>query len=241
MLAKVAAPSQASALVKQLQNPATFARLNRVPTVSADDPGYVPSGGYWRGSVWVPTETMVVRGLEDYGYSELAREIALSHLDLVAQVFKNTGTIWENYAPDAVEPGKPAKKDFVGWSGVAPIMYLLEYGIGMKPDAAHNQLVWDLRTDARTGCERFRFNGHVASLVAGPVAAGQGKIRVTVESDGDFKLRLLYKGKKDDFSVARGKQEFTVVSDRVAGVALDKTAIGPPPTNRHAKQAVEAP
>ena len=240
MLAKVAAPSQASAWVKQLQNPATFARLNRVPTVSADDPGYVPSGGYWRGSVWVPTETMVIRGLENYGYSDLARELALSHLELVAQVFKKSGTIWENYAPDAVEPGKPAKKDFVGWSGVAPIMYLLEYGIGMKPDALHNQLVWDLRSDARTGCERFRFNGHVASLVAEPLAAGQGKIRVTVESDADFKLRLLYKGKQVDFSVARGKQEFTVVSDRVAAVALDKTAIGPPPI-RHAEQAVEVP
>ena len=33
------------------------------------------------------------------------------------------------YAPDAAEPGKPAKKDFVGWSGIGPIMYLLEYGV----------------------------------------------------------------------------------------------------------------
>ncbi|MGD0127918.1 MAG: trehalase family glycosidase [Terriglobia bacterium] len=217
-------------LVKQLRNPASFARLNRVPTTAADERGYSPDGGYWRGSVWVPTETMVIRGLENYGYSDLARELALSHLELVAQVFKKTGTIWENYAPDAVQPGKPAKGDFVGWSGIAPIMYLLEYGIGLKPDGPHNQLLWELQSESRTGCERFRFNGHVASLVAEPVAGEQGKVRISVESDGDFKLRLRYKGKQQDFSVSRGKQEFTAISDRVAAVELDKTPIVLPPT-----------
>jgi hypothetical protein len=50
----------------------------------------------------------------------------------------------------------------------------------------------------------------VASLVAEPVADGQGKMRVSVESDGDFKLRLRYKGKQEDFSVSRGKQGFTL-------------------------------
>jgi len=172
----------------------------------------------------------VIRGLENYGYSDLARELALSHLELVAQVFKKTGTIWENYAPDAVQPGKPAKGDFVGWSGIAPIMYLLEYGIGLKPDGPHNQLLWELQSESRTGCERFRFNGHVASLVAEPVAGEQGKVRISVESDGDFKLRLRYKGKQQDFSVSRGKQEFTAISDRVAAVELDKTPIVLPPT-----------
>jgi hypothetical protein len=206
----VGAPEQARALVKQLCNPETFGRLNRVPTVAADEPGYDPKGGYWRGSVWAPTETMVIRGLENYGYSDLARELTLSHLELVAQVFKQTGTIWENYAPDAMKPGQPAKRDFVGWSGIGPIMYLLEYAIGLKPDAAHNELLWELHADARAGCERFRFNGHVASLVAEPLARETGKLRVSVESDGDFKLRLRYKGKQEDFSVTRGKQEFTL-------------------------------
>jgi hypothetical protein len=89
-------------------------------------------------------------------------------------------------------------------------MYLLEYAIGLKPDAPHNQLLWELHSEARAGCERFRFNGHVASLVAEPVVGGQGKLRISVESDGDFKLRARYKEKQQDFSVGRGKQEFTM-------------------------------
>jgi hypothetical protein len=212
LLAKVASPAQASALVKELNNAATFGRLNRVPTLAADEPGYEPTGGYWRGSVWAPTETMVIRGLENYGYSDPARELALSHLDLVAQVFKKTDSIWENYAPDAVEPGKPAKRDLVGWSGIGPIKYLLEYAIGLKPDAPHNQLLWELRSERRAGCEQFRFNGHVASLVAEPEVGGQGKVRISVMSDADFKLRVRYKEKQQDFSVARGKQQFVLSS-----------------------------
>jgi len=207
LLAKVAAPAQARALVEELANSATFGRLNGVPTLAADEPGYDPAGGYWRGSVWAPTETMVIRGLEAYGYQDRARALALSHLDLVARVFKNTGTIWENYAPDALAPGPPAKSDFVGWSGIGPILYLLEYAIGLKPDAAHNLLVWELHSAARTGCERYRFNGHVVSLFAEAVGGEHGKVIVSIESDGDFTLQLRYQGRQQDFAVVRGKQK----------------------------------
>ena len=208
LIAKVASPEQAAALLSELDNHATFGRMNAVPTLAADGPGYDPAGGYWRGSVWVPTETMVVRGLESYGYRDRARQLALSHLNLVAQVFQNTGTIWENYAPDSIAPGKPAKKDFVGWSGVAPIVYLLEYGIGLKPDSTHNLLIWDLQSDARTGCERYRFNGHVASLVAEPAPGENQKFAISVESDGPFTLQVSYRGKQRSFAVEKGRQKF---------------------------------
>ena len=210
LLARVASLDQARALVKELFHAQTFGRLNAVPTLAADEPGFDPAGGYWKGSVWAPTETMVIRGLETYGFEDRARELALAHLDLVAQVFKNTGTIWENYAPDALAPGKPAKSDFVGWSGIGPILYLLEYAIGLKPDAAHNLLVWDLRSEARTGCERYRFNGHIVSLLAEPAEGGQGKVTLSIDSDSDFTLQLRYQEKQQTFAVVRGKQKVEV-------------------------------
>lgn len=103
-------------------------------------------------------------------------------------MFEKTGTIWENYAPDSLEPGKPARRDFVGWSGLGPIMYLIEYAIGLKADATRNELSWRLLSPARVGCERFRFNGHVVTLIAEPAATGKRK--VLVESDGPFRLRI---------------------------------------------------
>jgi glycogen debranching enzyme len=208
LLAKVASDEQAQALMEELKNPHTFGRLHRVPTLSADAPGYVGEGGYWRGAVWVPTDTMVIRGLEQYGNRPLAREIALEHLRAVADVFADTGTIWENYAPDAKAPGKPARRDFVGWSGLGPIMYFLEYAIGLSSDAPRNELEWRLESKSRTGCERYRFNGRVVTLIAEPSRGGARKI--LIESDGPFRLRIAAKGTEQVFQVRKGRQYLTL-------------------------------
>lgn len=214
LLARVASPEQASRLVSELQNPQTFGRLDPVPTCAANEPGYYACGGYWRGAVWAPTNTMVIRGLENYGYDDLARSIALRHLEIVADVFAKTGTIWENYAPDSDEPGRNTDsslvaKDFVGWSGIAPILYFLEYGVGLKPNAAQNELSWRIESKQRVGCDHYRFNGHVASLLAEP-AGENGQLKITVDSDGAFKLRTQHKGQGKDFSVRKGRNMFVM-------------------------------
>ena len=63
LLAGVASSDQAADLVAELKNPETFGRPNLVPTLAANQAGYDPLGGYWRGSVWAPTVTMIIRGL----------------------------------------------------------------------------------------------------------------------------------------------------------------------------------
>ena len=209
LLAGIASPEQAGFLAAELRNPSSFGRKHRVPTTPADQLGFDPAGGYWRGAVWSPTNTMVIRGLELYGKNDLAREIAMEHLRMVGEVFRTTGTVWGNYAPDAAKQGRPAKGDFVGWTGLVPILYLFEYGIGLKPDAPKNQLIWNLTAVKRCGCERFRFNGHTITLVA----QAQGippKMQVAVESDGPFQLQIKYKQKTWDFPVAVGKNLFTL-------------------------------
>jgi predicted esterase/tetratricopeptide (TPR) repeat protein len=207
LLARVASPEQADALAAELGNPASFGRKYRVPSTPADQAGFDPAGGYWRGAVWPATNTMVIRGLENYGKNDLARQIALEHLRQVGEVFQQTGTVWENYAPDAAKQGSPAKGDYVGWTGIVPILYFIEYGIGLKPDALDNRLTWDIRSPQRSGCERFRFNGHTVSLVAEPRAAG--KIELSVRSDGEFCLRAVRGGKAQDYAVKPGENHFT--------------------------------
>jgi Trehalase len=210
LLARVASPMQAQRLVNELKNPRTFGRPNAVPTLAADEPLYDPNGGYWRGAVWAPTNTMVIRGLEAYGYHDFARQLARQHLDLVADVYKRTGTIWENYSPEKPKPGNVAKEDFVGWSGIGPILYLIEYGIGLQADAARNELVWDLRPAGRQGCERFRFNGHVTSLIAEPAPTDAAKFRITVKSDGNFVLKVVRGGTSKAMRIKPGIQRFMV-------------------------------
>jgi hypothetical protein len=214
LIAGVCDKQQAAALVEQLKNPRTFARLHRVPTVAADEPGYESTGGYWRGAVWAPTDTMVIRGLERYGYNDLAREIALNHLMNMGQVFEKTGTVWENYAPDKSEPGqldgRQVARDFVGWTGIGPIMYLLEYGVGLKPDGPKNELRWELRSAKRVGCERYRFGDRVVDLLAAPEG---GNWAVKIISDGDFTLKVVAEGHEKAFSVKKGENDFAIHAD----------------------------
>jgi hypothetical protein len=200
LLARIPDAARAKQLIAHLTDPKTFGTRHRVPTCSADQPEY-QAGLYWQGAVWAPTNTMVIRALERYGASELAREIALEHLTAVTATFQATGTIWENYSPDEPKPGRPARKDFVGWSGIAPILYLLEYGVGLRPDAPRNRLDWDLtRASGAVGCRRYRFNGRTADLVT-----RNGHIEV--ESDGGFELRV--NGKRT-FAVKAGRQTFSL-------------------------------
>jgi hypothetical protein len=202
LIAGIPSKRQAEALAAELQNTKTFDRLHRVPTLAADQRGYDPHGGYWCGAVWAPTDTMVIRGLERYGQRSLARDIAINHLSCIGEVFAQTGTVWENYAPDAIGPGKPARRDFVGWTGIGPIVYLLEFVIGLKPDADANTLTWYLSSAKTIGCRRYRFAGHVADLVATP---DENRWTVRVHSDGEFTLKLNSWGREEIRQIKRGE------------------------------------
>lgn len=83
---------QLNRMIKELDNPETFNRKFRVPSLSADHPKYKENGRYWQGGIWPGTNYMVIQGLVKKGYRKLAREIALNHYNEVLEVYKNTGT-----------------------------------------------------------------------------------------------------------------------------------------------------
>jgi hypothetical protein len=156
LLADVLSGERLARFVAHLEDAGEFNRPHRVPALSADDPAYRADGGYWCGGVWAPTNYMVLRGLTQVGYDELAHEIGLNHVNRVAEVFERTGTVWENYAPEEAAPGQ-AKGDFVGWTGLPPVAVLFEYVFGLRPDVAGNRLVWDVRLLEGHGVEGYPF------------------------------------------------------------------------------------
>jgi glycogen debranching enzyme len=204
LLAKVASKSQAEALVAHLNNSRTFKTVHRVPTLAADEQGFNPEGGYWNGAIWAPTEKMIVQGLENYGYTDLAHEIALNHLHNVVEVYKQTGTLWENYAPQRVARGKPSKGDFVGWTGFGPIAFLIEYIIGIRANAPDNVINWHINTTKRVGIENFWFGEKTVSLMC-EEANSAGDRLVKVKSTGAFHLRISHNGKVKAVDIPTGK------------------------------------
>jgi hypothetical protein len=207
LLAEVATKDNAKALVAELENPKTFKTAHRVPTLAADQNNFNPQTGYyWRGAVWAPTNTMVIKGLEKYGYNDLAQEIALNHLDNVIKVYKETGTVWENYAPQKIAKGDPSRKDFVGWSGISPISYFIEYKIGIRADAIDNSITWKINSPKTVGIENFWFGGKTVSLLCSEVD-NKGKRQITVKSDGDFKLKIKINNKTKKVNIKAAKEK----------------------------------
>ncbi len=195
LLADVVPPERLARFVAHLENPAEFNRPHRIPSLSADDPAYQPEGDYWRGGVWMPTNYMALRGLTESGYDALAHEIALAHVSHVAEVFARTGTIWENYAPETIAQGTPAKPNFVGWGGLAPIAGLFEYVFGLRPDVPGGKLRWDVRLLEAHGANRYPFgkDGWLDVSCEARTSTAE-KPRVTVRSNVPLDLVLSWEG-----------------------------------------------
>jgi hypothetical protein len=154
LLGEVIPPERAARMIAHLSNPDTFGRPHPVPTIAHDSPDYNPHGGYWQGGVWSPTNYMVLHGLHAHGHTVLAHTLAVRHLDMLAQVFAETGTLYENYAPEVPARGAPSGKDFVGWTGLSAIAVPIEFAIGLRRDDA-TTLTWDIRLTERHGVLRF--------------------------------------------------------------------------------------
>ena len=175
-----------------LEDENSFKRPHRVPTMSADCEHYTDNGDYWRGGVWAPTNYMVLKGLEQHGRHDLAFDIALNHVQHVAKIFADTGTIWENYTPELGRQGIPAKKDFVGWGGLSLVSILIEFVFGIKIDVPNRKLVIHPKLQDAYAIKQLQFGtlGQVNIDVASATDK-QGRERVTVQTDLDILIEVV--------------------------------------------------
>ena len=66
-----------------------FAVTSQAPS----DPGFQPTR-YWRGPIWPILNWVLQRGLDRYGYAELARQVRRAMLELA-----DRSGLWEHYSP----------------------------------------------------------------------------------------------------------------------------------------------
>ncbi|MCJ8321430.1 MAG: hypothetical protein MJK12_17475 [Colwellia sp.] len=209
MLGKIPDQKQLARLIEHLNDPKSFNTKHRVPTHPKDEEGF--NGDYWAGAVWVPTNTMVIQGLEVNGEYELAREIAMNHLDSTTEVFLKTGTAWENYYPLAIKQGRKAKADFIGWSGLAPINYLIKHAIGLRIDAPKNTITWRINELGRHGITDLRFNGqgdamNSVDLIAQARTSLSDNINISVQCRQAFTLKIITTFADNDYNISCQKE-----------------------------------
>ena len=214
LLAGIAFKEQAERLVQHLKNPREFWRPMVFPTLAADEKEYKKNGSYWQGGVWAPTNVMIIKGLQRYGYEDFAAEATEKYLKGMAAVLKKTGTVWENYAPEFWEPGKPAKPNFVGWTGCGPISLLIENVIGLRLDGVRRKLTWKLRRTDRHGVERLKVGEATVSVVCEKRAAKDAPARLNVKCDKPFELIVVHPHGEKSFSLQEGEHDLEIKLSR---------------------------
>lgn len=207
-------------MIGRMFNPEEF--YSKVPfaTLSADDPNYDPTGGYWLGGVWAPTNFAAIRGLTQAGRSSLAREAAIRYLDAMCAVARDPAygnTIWECYSPTEYRPataeaGEIVRADFVGWSGLAPVTMLIENIIGLHFNAKENLVTFEMFPGQLCGLKNMLFNGGKVSIVCTKYIPVAGQSVIEVASDHDFTLvvRNNYSWCENLFRVTAGTTQFFV-------------------------------
>ena len=199
LLAGCTPAERLGAFLAHLENEKEFNRPHRVPTLSADHPEYNPAGEYWRGSVWAPTNYMVLRGLTQNGQDDLAHAIGLNHHANVVRVFEQTGTVWENYAPESAARGSIAGRDFVGWTGLPPVAVLFEYVFGLRPDVPRRRLIWDVRLTEAHGVRQYPFGmDGLLDLECAARGSVEEKPQVSVRANLPLTLEIIWQGGREE-------------------------------------------
>ncbi|MFR9564982.1 MAG: trehalase family glycosidase, partial [Rikenellaceae bacterium] len=128
----IASEAQAKRLIEEhLTNPDEYWGEYPVRTLAKSETGYNQEGCTppesfcnWNGTTWVPFNYMIFHGLMDYGYNEVARELAYKTFEMV--YVKNPVT--REYF-NGETGGGYGRNPFFGWSSLAYLMPL-EYEMG---------------------------------------------------------------------------------------------------------------
>ncbi len=129
----IGAPSKKRAdrlINEHLLNEEEFNTDYPIPSWSKSEPDYSQEvrdhGCNWRGTTWIPTNYMVFHGLVDYGYMDLAKELAKTTFRMVLEINYTTREYYN------AENGKGFGLDpFFGWSSLG---YLMPYEFELNYD-----------------------------------------------------------------------------------------------------------
>jgi putative isomerase len=124
----IASAKRAARMARIAADPQKF--YPGIPTAAYDTPGYL-SHGYWRGPAWLNTSFFALKGLHDYGFTDLATTMRCTLLGWVA---RDPSTIWEYY--DSRNGNGGGARGF-GWSSAFTIAFILDWD--------NDHLTWFLR------------------------------------------------------------------------------------------------
>ncbi len=219
----VATPERADAMVKNYGlNSEKMYRPQGLSTVTYDWPSFKTTGGYWNGAIWAPTSFQYIKGLEYYGYDDLAFSEALRHVEALSDVYEagktdsvvGSATLWENYASEYARQGDPARGNFVGWTGALGIGSIIEDLLGVELRAPLNEIDWDLRLTEACGVTNLYMchEGQPvrASLEMAARSGSDSPADITVTANVPFTLYVTNGGVEQTIEVPAGRSTYHI-------------------------------
>ncbi|MDC1106272.1 trehalase family glycosidase [Prolixibacteraceae bacterium] len=209
ILAEIASPEQVQRMVKHLEDEQRLGGKVPWTTVARNDRDFDPNGGYWRGSIWLPTAYMGIKAIEKYGYRDLAHHQAKQIVSHMYNTYKEytPHTIWECYNPNSPKPatdthGHDVRPDFCGWSALGPISLMIENILGFYEIDGRNKTVkWDLRGNGKQGIYSLRFGKVITDII-------YNEGQVNVESNNPYTLVI----KNQLLNIPAGKSTWSITS-----------------------------
>ena len=128
MWAHVATREQAAKLVEHLTDHRSFWRTYGIPTLAADDPHYTPFVDgccRWNGPVWLLWDYIVYRGLRNYGYDAVARQVGEKMMAAVSTQLSINHRFWESFSPDY--PVQESPSNYI-WDSIMAKLLIDMYG-----------------------------------------------------------------------------------------------------------------
>ncbi len=135
LFSKILDYKNASRIISHLISPKEFWGKYGIPTIAFDDEKYMspqPSWlysldpYYWRGPIWAPTTYFIFKGLLNYGYEEIAKELAIKWFNLI-----NKTKVFAEYYYEDGKPGLTGLYNF-GWTAAVTIILAIESNL-IKP------------------------------------------------------------------------------------------------------------
>lgn len=221
LLSEVCPDEKLPNILSHLQDSNEFWRPHLVPTLAANQPEYDPKGHYWLGSVWAPTNYMLIKGLMANKETSLADKIATNHLEQIAEIYINFEpktekiafnerfadsyhTLWECYSSELDEPATRwdntfySRQDFVGWTGIAPIALLIENVLGLEIVGMDNRINWDIKRTDKHGIKNIQLRNQKVTLV---FETQNAVPRITINCQEEFNLDVTCEGKLYSFNI----------------------------------------
>ncbi len=121
---RTATPEQFQKALPILKDKNKFSTFIPFPTVASDNPKF-DSQGYWRGSIWLDQVYFAIKGIRNYGATELADEYTKQIFDRLYGLI-HSDPIYENYDPYT---GKGLQAPHFSWSASHLLLLYEDLGI----------------------------------------------------------------------------------------------------------------